>query len=81
MARIGVVLAVVLLLFLTFGSVSANNCDFNGTVHLDRGDLANYTSDQIGCATGRFSSNWGILIIAAGVFAVLLLIYGLSRRK
>ena len=81
MARVGVVLTVVLVLFSVFGYVSADECDFNGTVHLEKGDLANYTSDQVGCGLKRVSSSWGIIIIVFFVLVILLMIYGLLFRR
>jgi len=71
------------LIVLIMGTVSAAEsiCTFNGSVSLDKGDLAAYTSDQIGCAIQQISESFGILLILAACLLVLLFIYGLYKKK
>jgi len=79
--RIWSLIAVVMLLIAVCGLVSASICDFNGTVKLDKRDLANYTSDQLGCAIGKTSDSSSTFIVWGFILVLLVVAYGLWGRK
>lgn len=75
-------LAVLLLLSISLVSAALSSpCVFDGAVHLNGSDLANYTSDQIGCGVQRMSAGADIIIISVFGFGVLIFVYGLYKRK
>lgn len=82
-SRMNKILFMLASILVSLNTVSAYNqvCNFSGAVHLDGGDLPNYTNDQIACGMQRISDSWASLIIAGVVFLGLMLIYGLSKIK
>lgn len=71
-----------LTIYLILGTVLAYDkiCNFNGSVRLNKSDLAPYASDQAGCMFQSMGDGSAILIIALLVLVIAIFLYGLGRR-